>query len=194
MTASNAPVDVAGNAAAVRALVENYLAADQGSGSSSKDLPMEVLLTEMAIQQACSFHAGDQDFTPEQIFAADGFSLVPLVVLQAVRIGLELGKDALLQMSLVGAVSAPDPSGAAGLSVKVRPMRGDELAVYRGLLYLQAADQVFNWLNEKTIDLAVIYQSFKEGYELERRALEAYTAHQAATLNEVPARRITETM
>ena len=157
-------------------------------------IPVSRLLEQIAAQQACVFHVDEEFFTSRQLFAGDDFSFVPFVVLQAVRIARQMGRDLFAQMSLVGAEASASAEAALGLHVEVRPLHGDDLATLRGLLFQQAADEVFGWQDQKDVDLRVVFDRFAQGYEPERAALETYTAQLAAALLDQQIRHTSESM
>lgn len=147
-------------------------------------LPVPRYLAGLARGAGCVFVAGDQQFPPEHLFDETDFSFLPMVVLQAVRVARPMGPDFITQMHWVGAECAADPERPLGFGVQIQPIgagsdegREDDLRVLRASTYRQAAEEAFGWLTEREVDLRAVFQKFMQGYEAERAALEAYTAH-----------------
>ncbi|TAL65774.1 MAG: hypothetical protein EPN79_11380 [Burkholderiaceae bacterium] len=148
-------------------------------------ITVERLLTNLANQAGVAFHVQGQPFEAEHVFANNEFSFLPVVVLQAARLRREYfgatdREQPDLCLGLVGA-SITSPGDSLGPGVSLRPLACDELGVERGLLFQQAAEQIFGWEAGREVDLhAVMNRFMQDGYAEEREALESYTAFEAA--------------
>lgn len=147
-------------------------------------ITVERLLQKLALQNGATFAVGDADFQVSEVLGAEGFSFLPLVTLEAVRIARELsaGIESEFDMDLVGARCVPGDEPFR-IGVTLRPV-GDDVGVLRGLLFQQAAERVFGWHEQRTIDLrAVVATYLNDGYEAEHAALDAYSVALAARLD-----------
>jgi hypothetical protein len=147
-------------------------------------ITVERLLQKLALQNGATFAVGDAEFQVSEVLGAEGFSFLPLVTLEAVRIARELsaGIESELDMDLIGARCAPGDEPFR-INVAVRPV-GDDVGVLRGLLFQQAADRVFGWNEQRTIDLRTVVAAYlSDGYEAEHVALETYSVALAARLD-----------
>lgn len=144
-------------------------------------ISVEDLLQRLALRSGAVFAVGERTFHPREVLGAQGFSFMPMVVLQAIRDARELsvGIESELDLEMVGAqcVAAEPPFGVA---VTVRSL-GDEAGVLRGLLFQQAAERVFGWNQQGMVDLQAVLETYRvDGYAEERDLLEAYSAAVAA--------------
>lgn len=144
--------------------------------AAAAGVTIERLLERTAQLQGCTFFAGGDEFVVEQLFREPEFSFLPMVALQAVRLGRPLGADMDAQMHLIGAECHINDAAPLGIEVTVRALHGNELGTLRAILFQKAADEVFRWTENSAVDLQAVFQNFMEGYENERLALEHYTA------------------
>ena len=148
-------------------------------------ISVEKLLQKLAAQNGAVFTVGETVFQPSDVLGTEGFSFMPLVALQAVRLARELsaGIESEFDMDLVGAQCHPGVE-PFGIGVSVRPL-GEEVGVLRGLLFQQAADRLFGWNEQKSVDLQAVLSTYlADGYAQEHVALENYAATLAARLLE----------
>lgn len=143
-------------------------------------ISVEDLLQRLALRSGAVFAVDERTFHPREVLGAQvggqGFSFMPMVVLQAVREARELsvGIESELDLELVGAqcVAAEPPFGIA---VTVRAL-ADEAGVLRGLLFQRAAERVFGWNQQAVVDLQAVLEAYHgDGYAEERELLDAYS-------------------
>ncbi|WP_298705756.1 hypothetical protein [Variovorax gossypii] len=148
-------------------------------------ISVEELLQRLAVRSGTVFAVADRPFHAREVLGAEGFSFMPLVVLQAVRDVRELsvGMESELDLDLIGAICSPGEA-PFGISVSVRPLVDEvgvvQVGVLRGLLFQQAAERLFAWNQQPVVDLQAVIDGFNsDGYHEERELLEAYAANVA---------------